>query len=47
MKKLLNIRQEKLLIQEYTTRVLNLVNKINLRDQIAKTLIFKELYYKN
>ena len=47
MKKLLNIKQEKLSIQEYVTRILNLVNKTGLRDQVVRTLIFRELYYKN
>ena len=47
MKKLLNIRQEKLLIQKYVTRTLNLINKTELRDQIARILIFRGLYYKN
>ena len=47
MKKLLNIRQEKLLIQKYVTKILNFVNKTNLKDQIVRTLIFKGLYYKN
>ena len=32
IKKLLNIRQEKLLIQEYIIRILNLVNKIDLKN---------------
>ena len=47
MKKLLNIRQEKLSIQEYVTRILNLINKTDLKDQVVRTLIFKRLYYKN
>ena len=47
MKKLLNIKQEKLSIQEHVIRVLNLTNKTGLRDQTVRTLIFKELYYKN
>ena len=32
IKKLLNIRQRKLSIQEYVIRALNLVNKTGLRD---------------
>ena len=47
IKKLLNIKQEKLLIQEYVIRTLNLVNKTDLKDQTVRVLIFKELYYKN
>ena len=47
MKKLLNIKQEKLLIQKYVTRVLNLTNKTGLKNQIVRVLIFKELHYKN
>ena len=47
IKKLLNIRQKKLLIQEYVIRILNLVNKTRLKDQIVRTLIFRRLYYKN
>ena len=47
MEKLLNIKQEKLSIQEYVTRVLNLTNKTDLEDQVVKVLIFRRLYYKN
>ena len=45
IKKLLNIRQEKLLIQKYVTRVLNLINKTRLKNQTTRTLIFRRLYY--
>ena len=41
MKKLLTIKQERLSIQEYVTKVLNLVNKTELKDQTSKALIFR------
>ena len=44
MKKLLTIKQERLSIQEYVTKVLNLTNKTGLRDQTLKVLIFREFY---
>ena len=34
-------------IQEYVTKVFNLINKIELKNQTSKTLIFREFYFKN
>lgn len=44
MKKLLNLKQRRTDIQEYRTKMLTLTNKAELRDQAAKTLMFRGLH---
>ena len=47
VERLMSIKQGKQSIQEYCTKILNLVRQANLRDQTVKALIFKDFYFKN
>lgn len=47
MERLLNLQRKKMDIQEYAIKALNLSYQVDLEDQTIKTLIFRELYFKD
>lgn len=47
MERLLNLKREKINMQEYTIKALNLSHQADLRDQTTKTLVFQELHSKD
>ena len=47
VKKLMNFKQEKLLIQDYCIKVLNLAELANLKEQLAKAHFFRGLYFRD
>ena len=47
VERLMNMKQEKQLIQEYCIKTLNLARQANLGDQAAKALIFRDFHSKD
>ena len=47
VKRLINIKQRKQLIQKYYIKILNLAKQTNLENQAAKALIFRRFYLKD
>ena len=47
VKRLLNLRQERMEIQEFVTKVVTLIHRVILRDQTTKVLIFRDLHSKD
>ena len=47
VKRLLNLRQEKIKIQEFVIKMIMLTHRVILENQVIKILIFRELYSKD
>ena len=47
VKRLLNLRQERMKIQEFVTKVITLIHRTMLRNQVTKVLVFRDLHLKN
>ena len=47
VERLLNLRQERMEIQKFATKVVTLVHRTMLKDQTTKVLVFRDLYLKN
>ena len=47
VERLLNLRQKRMKIQEFTTKVVTLIHRTILGDQTMKALVFRSLHFKN
>ena len=47
MERLLNLRQERMRIQEFVIKVITLIHRTMLGNQTIKALIFRDLYLKD
>ena len=47
VERLLNLRQERMRIQEFTIKMVTLTHRAMLRNQVTKTLVFRSLHLKD